>query len=67
MFYMLSCFNLDQADQIEKVQEDLQAYADCMIEKDLLISVDPIGLRDTNTRLDTDAERNQQYQEAPDR
>ncbi len=61
MFHMLTCFDLKPKHSIEEFQKSLAHYTDHMRELDLVEGHSPIGLRQSDTILDTDDERKQQY------
>lgn len=61
MFHMLSCFNLKPGLTIEQFRQGLEAFSAHMKELDLLETTGPIGLRQSNTIMDTDEERDHQY------
>lgn len=61
MFHMLSCFNLKPEISINEFSLSLSALVDHMKNQGLLDSVGPIGLRDDDTPMDTDNERNHKY------
>ncbi len=58
---MLTCFNLKPKHSIEEFQRSLDEYTAYMHNLDLVESHSPIGLRQSDTILDTDDERKQQY------
>ena len=58
---MLSHFDLKTGVDLGEVQQALSGYAVHMVEKELLLGVDPIGIRHRDTILDTDDERSQHY------
>lgn len=57
MFHMLTCFKLADENKIDAFQCALKSYANHMQEQGLLASLGPIGVRQTDTILDTDNER----------
>ncbi len=61
MFYMLTCFDLKPEVTIEEFVLAVDAYDQHMIEKELALSMGPIGERQSDTIMDTDSERNHQY------
>ena len=61
MFHMLSCFNLKTDETIDSFRAAFTAFVDEMITIDLVESSGPIGKRQSNTPMDTDAERSQEY------
>ena len=58
---MLTCFDLKPKHSIEEFQKSLAHYTTHMNELDLVESHSPIGLRQSDTILDTDDERKQKY------
>ena len=58
---MLTCFDLKPKHSIEEFQKSLDEYTAYMHDLDLVESHSPIGLRQSDTILDTDDERKQQY------
>lgn len=58
---MLSCFNLKSEFSIEEFSLSLQDFADHMKNQNLIVSVGPLGSRDSDTPMDTDEERSQCY------
>ena len=58
---MLTCFDLKSKHSIEEFQKSLAQYAAHMHELDLVEGHSPIGLRQSDTILDTDDERKQKY------
>ena len=58
---MLTCFDLKPKHSIKEFQKSLAYYTDHMHELDLVESHSPIGLRQSDTILDTDDERKQKY------
>lgn len=61
MFHMLSCFNLQEGVSAGALDKALKVFAAVMQEKQLLVSVSPIGHRDSDTEMDTDEERAHEY------
>ena len=57
MFHMLSCFKLREPAILETLQADLKIYADHLQERDLLLTLGPVGERQSDTILDTDDNR----------
>ena len=53
---MLTCFNLKPKHSIEEFQRSLDEYTAYMHNLDLVESHSPIGLRQSDTILDTDDE-----------
>ena len=58
---MLTCFDLKPKHSIKEFQKSLSHYTDHMRELDLVEGHSPIGLRQSDTILDTDDERKQKY------
>ena len=58
---MLTCFDLKPKHSITEFQKSLNNYTAHMHELDLVESHSPIGLRQSDTILDTDNERKQKY------
>ena len=58
---MLTCFDLKPKHSIKEFQKSLTEYTDHMRELDLVEGHSSIGLRQSNTILDTDDERKQKY------
>jgi len=58
---MLTCFDLKPKHSIEGFQKSLTDYTAHMHELDLIESQSAIGLRQSDTILDTDDERKQKY------
>lgn len=61
MFHMLACFNLKPGETIESFRDSLAELAAHLNERELVHRVGPIGLRQRDTIMDTDDERNHQY------
>ena len=61
MFHMLTCFDIKPGKTLDAFQQALDSFTDHMRSLDLVESRGPIGLRQSNTILDTDEERTQQY------
>ena len=61
MFHMLTCFDLKPKHSIKEFQKSLTDYTTHMRELDLVEGHSPIGLRQSDTILDTDDERKQKY------
>ncbi len=61
MFQMLTCFDLKPEFSIEEFEQSLADYTEHMHKLDLIESNGPIGLRQSDTIMDTDDERNHQY------
>jgi len=58
---MLTCFDLKPKHSIKEFQKSLTDYTAHMRELDLVEGHSPIGLRQSDTILDTDDERKQKY------
>jgi hypothetical protein len=58
---MLTCFDLKPKHTIEEFQKSLDNYSSFMQEHDLGEGHSPIGLRQSDTILDTDDERKHKY------
>ena len=58
---MLTCFDLKPEHSIKEFQKSLTEYTAHMHELDLVDSHSSIGLRQSDTILDTDDERKQKY------
>ena len=58
---MLTCFDLKPKHSIEEFQQSLTDYTNHMHELDLVEGHSSIGLRQSDTILDTDDERKQKY------
>jgi hypothetical protein len=61
MFHMLVCFNLKPGNTIEQFSSALVNFADHLRGIDLAQTVGPVGLRQSDTPLDTDRERAHKY------
>jgi len=61
MFQMLTCFDLKPGVLLENFEKSLAEYTAFMNGLDLVKSTGPIGLRQSDTIMDTDDERNHQY------
>ena len=61
MFHMLSCFNLKPGITIDSFSQSLLSFEEHMKKLDLMVSVGPIGFRDSATPMDTDEQRNHKY------
>jgi hypothetical protein len=61
MFHMLTCFNLQPDETISEFRRAISGFATHMQSLELLQSMSPIGRRQTDTIMDTDAERDHQY------
>lgn len=61
MFHMLTCFDLKSEYSLDEFQESLDEYTNHMHSLDLVEDRSPIGLRQSDTIMDTDNERNHKY------
>jgi hypothetical protein len=61
MFHMLSCFNLDSEISMDEFRQRLTAFTAHLQEIELVDSMGPIGRRQTDTIMDTDSERDQEF------
>ena len=61
MFHMLSCFNLKPGEDIATFAAAYTSFVDEMRSLDLVDSTGPIGQRQNDTPMDTDATRDHQY------
>ncbi len=61
MFHMLSCFNLRQAGAIDTFRASIERFSKHMQNRKLLDGVGKIGIRCTDTPMDTDTQRSHQY------
>ena len=61
MFHMLSWFDLKPEEDIKEFRTNYLDFVEQMLKLDLVVSTGPIGCRDSNTPMDTDHERSQQY------
>ena len=61
MFHMLTCFDLKSGISLAKFQQSLVGYITHMQGLGLVESSGPIGLRQSETILDTDDERKHNY------
>jgi hypothetical protein len=61
MFHMLTCFDLKPEYSLDEFQESLDEYTNHMHSLDLVEDRSPIGLRQSDTIMDTDNERNHKY------
>ncbi|WP_108883081.1 hypothetical protein [Anderseniella sp. Alg231-50] len=61
MFHMLSCFNLKPEFQLADFRKAFADFAVHLQELDLVESASPVGIRQDDTILDTDSERNHHY------
>ena len=61
MFHMLTCFDLKSGHSIQEFQHSLAKYTKHMNELGLVEGNSSIGLRQSDSILDTDDERKQEY------
>ncbi len=61
MFHMLTCFNLKPEFQIDEFRQAAADFTTLMKDRQLVHSMGPIGRRQSDTILDTDDERDQEY------
>lgn len=61
MFHMLTCFNLKEGVGMPDFEAALASFVSHMQEVDLVQSTGPIGERQDDTPMDTDAERDHRY------
>jgi len=61
MFHMLTCFNLKPDINIGDFRAAYTEFVEHMRTMDLVDHTGPIGLRQSNTIMDTDGERDHQY------
>ena len=61
MFHMLSCFDLKPGEEIGVFQLAYTAFVDEMKRLGLVEASGPIGRRQSDTPMDTDDERDQEY------
>ena len=61
MFHMLSYFDLKKGCTLKDFKAALHRYSEHMQEIDLIAGIDPVGIRHSDTILDTDDDRDQQY------
>ena len=61
MFHMLTCFNLKPGFQIDEFRKAAADFTTHMKDRQLVLSMSPIGRRQSDTILDTDDERDQEY------
>ena len=61
MFTMLSWFDIKQGYSPRECQQALDELAEHMLAQGLITGVGPLARRETDTILDTDSERSQQY------
>jgi len=61
MFHMLSCFDLKSGEDIAVFQSGYMTFVEAMKNIDLVETTGPIGSRQSDTPMDTDDERKQEY------
>ena len=61
MFHMLTCFDMRPEFEVDDFREALAEYTNHMRSLDLVVDTDPIGRRQSDTIMDTDAERGHEY------
>jgi len=61
MFHMLTCFDLKPGVEPEDFRAAYAAFVDYMKSIDLVHGTGPIGRRQSDTRMDSDGERDHQY------
>ena len=61
MFHMLTCFNLKPEITLDQIRQSLAEFTEHMKEVDLVHSTGPIGRRQSDTLMDTDSERDQEF------
>jgi hypothetical protein len=61
MFHMLVCFNLKPGNTIDQFKTAVVNFTDHLRGLDLAQEVSSVGVRESNTPLDTDKERAHQY------
>ncbi len=61
MFHMLTCFNLKPEFHIDEFRRVASNFTTHMTDRRLVHSMGPIGRRQSDTILDTDDERDQEY------
>jgi len=61
MFHMLTCFNLKPEVEIGEFRVAYMDFVEHMRSIDLVEGSGPIGLRQSNTNMDSDSERDHQY------
>ena len=61
MFHMLTCFNLRPDISIGEFQQSLAEFTAHQLELELIHSTGPVGRRQRDTIMDTDAERDHEY------
>lgn len=61
MFHMLSCFNLEKGTTVDEFQQALLEFSVYMRKHERLHSVGKLGLRCSDTPMDTDESRSLDY------
>ena len=61
MFHMLCCFNLKPEVRLETFRKAFAEFTLHLQKQDLVESSSPVGIRQSDTILDTDGERDHQY------
>ena len=61
MFHMLTCFNLMPGIEIGAFRAAYRDFVEHMRGVDLVEGTGPIGLRQSDTKMDSDGERDHQY------
>jgi hypothetical protein len=61
MFHMLTCFNLKPEVEIGEFRAAYMDFVEHMRGIDLVEGTGPIGLRQSDTNMDSDSERDHQY------
>jgi hypothetical protein len=61
MFHMLTCFNLKPGVDINSFRASLSGFVDYLHHQELVDAIGPVGCRQSDTRMDTDRERDHQY------
>jgi len=61
MFHMLTCFNLEPGVTIDEFHQSIAAFTKHLVNLKLIHARGPIGRRQSDTIMDTDAERDHQY------
>ena len=61
MFHMLSCFNLQPDSSLDEFRQSLAEFTAHLENAELIHSIGPIGRRQSDTIMDTDSERDQEY------
>ncbi len=61
MFHMLCCFDLKPGFQLEEFPDAYAQFTLHLKDKNLVVASSPVGVRQSDTILDTDTERAHQY------